>query len=539
MQHKSTGWQWETEQPVLSDMQKDIKMTKRAIYLECASGISGDMTAAALLDLGADEETLRKALGSLPVSGYEIKISRVKKSGIDACDFDVILEHDNHDHDMEYLHGHDHGPLEAHVHEHSHDHGPDEAHLHGHEEEHDHKHSHDHEPGEAHLHGHGEEHGHEHSHDHGSGEAHLHGHGEEHGHEHSHDHGSGEAHLHEHEEEHSHGHEHGHDHTHPHEHRGLREISAIIDGGHLTENARELAHRIFRIIARGEAKAHNVPEDQVHFHEVGAVDSIVDVVAAAVCLDSLGVADVIVSPLTEGTGTGRCQHGILPIPVPAVANIAAAEKLEMHISSVRGELVTPTGAAIAAAFRTSERLPEHFHIIKTGIGAGKRTYECPGILRAMLIEYEENEERESCAEDSILCLETNIDDCGGELLGETLRLLMDAGARDAFFQPVFMKKNRPGWLLKVICDDDRRTAMEDIIFRGTTTIGIRRTRVQRTVLERSQEKVHTSLGDAVVKKCSYNGFCRCYPEYESAAELSRKTGLPLYEVFAEIRKACE
>ena len=467
-------------------------MTKRAIYLECASGISGDMTAAALLDLGADEETLKKALGSLPVSGYEIKISRVKKSGIDACDFDVILEHDNHDHDMEYLHGHEH----RHDHDHEHDHGHD----HGHDHEYYHDHNHDHE----HEHGHGHDHEHEY--------------------EHSHDH------------DHTHPHEHGH--SHDHEHRGLKEISAIIDGGNLTENARGLAHRIFRILARGEAKAHDVPEDQVHFHEVGAVDSIVDVVAAAVCLDSLGVSEVIVSPLTEGTGTVRCQHGILPIPVPAVANIAAAEKLEMHISSVRGELVTPTGAAIAAAFRTSEKLPEHFHIIRIGIGAGKRNYECPGILRAMLIEFEEDEKEEPCTGDSILCLETNIDDCGGELLGETLQQLMDAGARDAFFQPVYMKKNRPGWLLKVICDDDKRELLEDIIFRGTTTIGIRRTRVRRTVLERSSETVHTSLGDALVKKCSYNGFCRYYPEYESAAELSRKTGVPLYEVYSEIRKNC-
>ena len=280
----------------------------KTLYLECYSGISGDMTVAALLDLGADRSVLDRVLKSLKVSGFETKISRVVKSGIDACDFDVVLdkEHENHDHDMEYLHGHHHE-------------------------------------------------GHESNHAHGTGTAQDH---------------------------------------HHHEHRGIKEITYIIEHSAMTENAKKIALRIFEILAEAESKAHNVPVDQVHFHEVGAVDSIVDIVSVAVCLDNLGITEVIVPVLCEGMGTVRCQHGILPVPVPAVTHIVQQCGLDLRITPVQGELVTPTGAAIVAAVRTSCKLPETFAIEKTGIGAGKRTYECPGILRAMLIHPEESHKPE-------------------------------------------------------------------------------------------------------------------------------------------------
>ena len=268
----------------------------KTLYLECYSGISGDMTVAALLDLGADQTVLDNVLKSLSVSGFRTKISRVVKSGIDACDFDVVLDkaHENHDHDMEYLHGHHH--------EHTHSYAAESAHGHHH-----------------------------------------------------------------------------------HEHRGMKEITHIIEHGAMTENAKKIALKIFGILAEAESKAHNVPVDQVHFHEVGAVDSIVDIVSTAVCLDNLDITDVIVPVLCEGRGTVRCQHGILPIPVPAVANVVSANHLHLKMTEVEGELVTPTGAAIVAAVKTKDKLPETFEIQKIGIGAGKRQYECPGILRAMII----------------------------------------------------------------------------------------------------------------------------------------------------------
>jgi len=254
------------------------------LYLECYSGISGDMTVAALLDLGADREVLENALKSLPLTGYRTEIKKVKKSGIEACDFHVILdkEYENHDHDMEYLHGHGHFEMNSH--------------------------------GQEHIH-------------------------EESG---------------------------GREHTHHHVHRGLKEIKEIIYAGKLTENAERLAIKIFSILAEAEAAAHNVPAEEVHFHEVGAVDSIVDIVAAAVCIDNLNVAEVIVPELWEGRGTVRCQHGILPIPVPAVLNLASQNGLKIKITDVQGELVTPTGAAIAATVRTKERLSGGFFRYKNG-----------------------------------------------------------------------------------------------------------------------------------------------------------------------------
>lgn len=297
------------------------------LYLECNSGISGDMLVAALLDLGADREVLAKALDSLPVQGFTYTISTVKKAGVACCDFNVILdaEHENHDHDMAYLHG-------------------EQEHVHAHGHHHDHC---------------GE---HEHTHEH-----------------HHHDH-CGE-------------HEHTHEHHHHHEHRGLVEIITIINGAEITAGAKEIALKIFDIIADAEAKAHAVNKNEVHFHEVGAVDSIVDIVSIAVCVDNLGITDVIVPKLCEGSGTIRCQHGILPVPVPAVANIMQSYGLKVEIIPVQGEFVTPTGAAAVAALKTSNELPNGFIIQKIGLGAGKRTYERPSILRAMLIEAEASKKK--------------------------------------------------------------------------------------------------------------------------------------------------
>lgn len=435
---------------------------KNKLYLECTSGISGDMAVAALLDLGADSEKLKKALKSLSVKGFDIKISRVVKSGIDACDFDVVLdkEHENHDHDMGYLHGHEHRGYSHNEARHGHEHG-----------------EHSHEQGETHSH-------------------------------------------------------HGH---HRHEHRGLNEIMTIIDHADMADRARSYAKKIFTILAEAEAKAHNVPADQVHFHEVGAVDSIVDILSAAVCMDDLDVEEVIIPRLCEGSGTIRCQHGILPVPVPAVSNIVSSHHLKLHITPVQGELVTPTGAAIAAAFITSEKLPEDFTVEKIGIGAGKRQYECPGILRAMLIrEAEKNTEIQKFSDaesDTIIKLESNIDDCSGETLGYVMELLYEAGAREANYMPVFMKKNRPAWLLTVICKEDQVSGMERIIFKETTTIGIRRQKMERTVLKREKRTVVTPLGDVEVKVCIFDGQEYIYPEYESVKKICKKTGVSYREAY--------
>lgn len=454
----------------------------KSLYLECNAGISGDMLVAALLDLGADKEALDKALQSIPAKGFEYKISRVSKAGVDCCDFDVILdeEHANHDHDMDFLHGNGDAVVHSHEHEHHHDH----------EHEHEHEHHHDH------------EHEHEHHHDH------------DHEHEHSHV---------------------PHEHHHHHEHRGLQEVITIIDATDMSAAAKALALKIFDIIADAEAKAHAVEKNAVHFHEVGAIDSIVDIVAIAVCADSLGVENVIVPELCEGRGTVRCQHGVLPVPVPATANIMQRFGFNVRLLPVQGEFVTPTGAAAAAALMTTDELPQSFKILGIGLGAGKRQYERPSILRALLIEdnaQKKNSVNSNALQTDCICqLQSDIDDCSGELLGYTLERLLAAGALDAHYQPVFMKKSRPAWELTVICREENRAKLEALIFAETTTIGIRRARMERTVLPRRRDVVHTAYGDVAVKRCLLDSGERCYVEYDSATKLAQEQGVPLQDIY--------
>ena len=439
MQRRSTGWQ------------RGTTMSK-TLYLECYSGISGDMTVAALLDLGADREVLKESLKSLPVGGFRTEITRVKKSGLDACDFSVILEQDNHDHDMEYLHG-------------------SEKSYTGH-------------------------------------------------HEHSH------------EVNHEHHHGHTHSHEHPHEHRGMKEITEIIQKSEMTVRAKKMAMRVFDILAQAESKAHGVPVEEVHFHEVGAVDSIVDIAAIAICMDNLDISNVIVPVLYEGTGFIRCQHGQIPVPVPAVTHIAETHKLKLKITDIQGELVTPTGAAVVAAFRTSDRLPEDFTMLKTGIGAGKRQYRCPGILRAMLI----RETTDLQIKDIIWKLETDMDDCSGEMMGHVMNLLMANGAREVHYTPIYTKKNRPAYTLTVICKESEREKLENLIFSETTTIGIRRVEMERTILQREIQKKDTPVGTAIVKACTLpDGNIRYYPEYENVAELAERNQLSFRETYDRIR----
>ncbi len=414
------------------------------LYLECLSGISGDMFVAAMLDLGINENKLKETLSSVPVSGFAVKISRVKKLGLDVCDFDVVLdeEHENHDADMEYLFGHEH--------------------------------------------------------------------------------------------ENAHHHEHGHHHV----HRGITDIFDIIDKTQLTSNARAIAKKIFTILGAAEAKAHGATLETVHFHEVGAVDSVVDIIAAAFCIDELGIEDVIVPRLCEGQGTVRCAHGILPIPVPAVTHIVENHNIRLSITDTHAELVTPTGAAIVAAIATENVLPTHFYIRKTGMGAGKRAYESPSILRAMVIETDDQDGLTSRDADSIYKLETNIDDITGENLGFVMEMLMAAGAKDVHYTPVFMKKNRPAYQLNVICSKDTIEELERIIFHETTTIGIRRVAMERTVLPRKIREFATPIGTAKVKICDVAGDRRYYPEYESVANICRQTGMSYSEVYHIILEGC-
>lgn len=420
------------------------------LCLDASMGISGDMTVAALLDLGADEKVLRAVLESLPEKEFSIEIKRVQKAALDMMDFNVVLTHDNQDHDMAYLHGHDH----THTHDHDHNHG-DHEHPHGESEHHHHDHSHS--------------------------------------------------------------------------HRSLFDIGALIAKTTATDNAKKIALDIFEVLAKAEAKAHGKPLHQVHFHEVGAVDSIVDILSATVCLDNLGIDLVIVRNLSEGYGTVRCQHGILPIPVPAVANIAAEHGLSLKTIDIEGELITPTGAAILAAMNASSDMPKgSYKINRMGMGAGKRQYARPSFLRAMLI----TENKASDTQDEIVQLEANIDDSTPEVLGYAMDRLLEAGALDVSYSPIFMKKNRPGYLLTVLCKENLREVLEAIIFSETTTIGIRRSTLQRTLLKRDITTVQTPYGEVEVKVCTTpDGEKFYYPEFESVKALALKKNVPFKLVF--------
>lgn len=303
-------------------------------------------------------------------------------------------------------------------------------------------------------------------------------------------------------------------------------------------HVKELARKIFHIVAEAESKAHGLPVDQVHFHEVGAVDSIIDIVSVAVCVDNLGIDDVVVSPLSEGHGHVRCQHGILPVPVPATANIVSGYSLELHFTDNDGEMVTPTGAAIAAALRTRKTLPASCRLLKIGMGAGNKVFRQANVLRAMLLE-EVKEEKEADTGTQMWVMETNMDDSTGEMLGFAMEALLAAGAFDVWYTPIFMKKNRPAYELSVLCKETEREKLEDILFEQTTTIGIRRYPVERTVLEREIRQVETSYGPAGVKICSYKGRRFCYPEYESIHKICTEKGVDFQSVYHEVRRAAE
>ena len=381
----------------------------RILYLECNSGISGDMTVSALLDLGASRERLENELKKLPLTGYRTVIGKTQKNGIDACAFFVEIEEGV-----------------------------------------------------------------------------------------------------------------------PQPMRDYRQIKELLLKSELEENTKKLALTIFTVLAKAEAKVHGTDMEHVHFHEVGAVDSIVDIVAAAVCFTDLGIEQVAVGTLTEGRGTTWCQHGRIPVPVPATAELIREYGLPMKIIDVDGEMITPTGAAIAAALRNCE-LPEKFLVEKIGIGSGEKDFPHANVLRAMILQEQKEADKEDAC-DTVMVLETNVDDCSGELLGYVQEILLENGALDAVYRPILMKKSRPAYQLQVICKPEDKEKLEDIIFRETTTIGIRTYPARRRILERRMETIETPYGNIRAKICRLKGEDMIYPEYEDVKKCCRKTGKPFREV---------
>jgi uncharacterized protein (TIGR00299 family) protein len=392
----------------------------KTLYFDCISGISGDMTLAALIDLGIDKDLLIHELQKLNLPGWKIEFSEVSKHGIGAKRAEVILDESPHSH-------------------------------------HHHHHSH---------------------------------------------------------EEHSHV------------HRTMADIASLIDNSTISQKAKDLAKRIFMRLAVAEAKIHGTTPDKVHFHEVGAVDSIIDIVGVAICLDILSPDRIFSSVLRDGYGFVQCQHGTIPVPVPAVVEMLAARGVNFRQADIEGELITPTGAAIVLEVSENFGTIPEMKIMKTGYGAGKKDFSIPNILRVVW-----GETSETIASNSITVIETNIDDTTPEILGYVMEKLFDAGAKDVFFTPIFMKKHRPATQLTVLCNEAQTPLMEHILFTETSTIGLRKYKADRTCLPREIVKVTTPYGEVQAKKVSFDSKERLALEYDDACRLAKEKNIPLIEIY--------
>jgi uncharacterized protein (TIGR00299 family) protein len=456
----------------------------RIAYLECFSGISGDMFLGALVDAGVPPQVLQETVAALEVStklGARLEISRVVRSGISATKVDV------------YVDGEKDSPREL---------------LGQHEDEHSHDSRHEH-------------HHHEHSHSHPgevsrakparSAEALSEAEGlskgvpEPHGHEHSH--------------EHSHG-------------RGLTEIQEIISEVAISGGAKKTAIAIFEALGAAEAKIHNTSIESVHFHEVGAVDAIVDIVCAAVGVEVLGVDEIVCSPLNVGGGTVQCAHGTFPVPAPATVELL--KDAPVYSSGVQAELVTPTGAAIVKTLASRFAAFPEMKIEKSGYGAGSRDFPGhPNVMRLTVGEAASTLAIKHASE-TITVLEANLDDLNPQVFGYVMDRLLDEGALDAFGMPVQMKKNRPGTLLTVLCKPEDSSKLTQIIFTETTTLGVRRRDEVRQTLARRWESVQTQWGEVRIKIASMNGTVTNYaPEYEDCRRIAADQRVPLKTVMQE------
>lgn len=447
----------------------------KAIYLDCFSGISGNMLLGAFVDCGLSLTDLEKELTKLGIADeYRFVCEDVDKCGIAATHLDVEPTNAGHGH-----------------HHHDHSHSRSVFHSLWHK-----------------IHPH--EHGHDHHHSHGG---HTHSHG---GHTHSHD-----------------------------GNRNLPDIVQLIENSTLSETVKKNSIKVFTNLAKAEAKVHGKTIEEVHFHEVGAVDTIVDIIGNVICMEMLGIEKIFYSKVHIGNGYVHCAHGRMPIPAPATA------ELLLHIPHYKGdimkELATPTGAAILSTFGTfAETMPQGFVADKTGYGAGGWDLEIPNVLRMTLgswqaesVEAVEQGAREvPSGADTKLVIEANIDDMNPQNYEYVLERLFDAGAVDAYLTPIIMKKNRPAIKLSVLVAAEYFDAVSQIIFAETTTIGIRYYAVNRKIATREFAAVTTELGTAQVKISSVDGVVtNIMPEYEDCKKIAKETATPLKRVRERIKEA--
>jgi uncharacterized protein (TIGR00299 family) protein len=444
----------------------------RIAYLECFSGMSGDMFLGALLDAGVPPRLLEETVAALGV-GARLEISRVVRSGISATKVDVWVDGQKDMPREEYWARQNQNVAPAHNHD-EHEHHHDHEHHHGDKDHHDHETSRAEAP---------ETHGRSH--------------------EHSHSHG-----------------------------RGLTEIREIISKSKISETAKKTAIAIFEALGMAEAKIHATSVEKVHFHEVGAVDAMVDIVCAAAGAEALGVDEIICSPLNVGGGSVQCAHGTFPVPAPATVELL--KNAPVYSSGVQAELVTPTGAAIVKILaRRFAAFPE-MKIENSGYGAGTREFPgFPNVVRLTIGESASTFAVKTASE-IVTVLEANLDDLNPQVFGYVMDQLLEEGALDVFGMPVQMKKNRPGTLLTVLCKPEDASKLTQLIFTETTTLGVRRRDEMRHTLARRWENVRTQWGDVRIKIASMNGTVTNYaPEYEDCRRIAAEHHVPLKTVMQE------
>jgi pyridinium-3,5-bisthiocarboxylic acid mononucleotide nickel chelatase len=486
----------------------------RIAYLECFSGISGDMFLGALLDAGVPPEVLTRTVEALGVDA-QLEISRVDRSGISATKFDVIAAGEKELPREEFWEKALSTQKSA-VSTQQSALSPAKSSSVGHS----------HSQGEEHAHAHSHSHGHEHSHcDEGS---HSHSHEDSHDHGHSDDHGDSHSHT-------PPGAAVPHEHGHAHSHRGLKEIRQIIQTAAISQSAKDRAIRIFEALGAAEAKVHNTDIEKIHFHEVGAIDAIVDIVCASVGAEVLGVDEWICSPLNVGGGTVVCAHGAFPIPAPATLELL--KNAPMYSGEIQKELVTPTGAAIVSVLASRFSQFPAMKTEKIGYGAGTRNFKnSPNVLRLTVGETAAQHESAFPVEE-ITVLEANIDDMTPQVFGYVMEQALQNGALDAFGTPVQMKKSRPGMLLTVLCRTEDSQRLTKLILAETTTLGVRMRREIRAALTRRHVSVSTKWGDIRMKLANLNGSISNYaPEYEDCRQIAKEKKVPLKTVMQEAIK---
>lgn len=486
----------------------------KTLYMDCFSGISGNMTIGAFLDLGVDQAYLLQELDKLQVDGYKIEITKKQKNGITGTYFDVILEEE-----AGHSHQHEHTPESEQPHAEKKEKALPPCTCKHHrtycicgknklpKEQGDKKKKHKNKNkkyAEHSVHFHADTGFHHH-------ETHERHHHEEHSGHHHHDHG-----------------EHGHA-----PHRNLQDVTLIIDASELSDNVKQLSKKMFSFVAEAEAKVHGKPIEEVHFHEVGAIDSIIDIVGTAICVDSIKPDRIVASHLPVGSGFVRCQHGLIPVPAPATLEIIRKGGIPVYSNGIQKELATPTGAAILAALAQEYGSQPEMEIQAIGYGAGLYDLEIPNTLRLILGEVLPAKKKKK-AQPGILLAETNVDDTTGEVLGYVMSRLLDAGALDVFFTPIYMKKCRPAVKFSFLCEEALLQELEKIVFEETSTIGIRTIPVQRTVMNRKSETVKTRYGAIRVKKATYGGITKISGEFEDIKAAAQKNGVPLQTIYNAI-----